>query len=117
MPVRIRDYPFDNRWFATVSQPAWTQPAIHELMLVRTRHENAYPLRRLLASMPPYGLKTIMAELRQVIIQVAAILTGHPGNPSMIKRLLGRDENPHNPVARFKRALRLGQLKRRLWKE
>lgn len=117
MPVRIRDYPFDNHWFATISWPAWTQPAIHELMLVRTRHDNAYPVCRLLASMPPYGLKTIMAGLRQAIMQVVAILGGYPGNPSLMKWFLGRDGNPHNPVARFKRTLRLGQLKRRLWKE
>jgi hypothetical protein len=114
IPIRIRDYPFDSRWFATVSQAAWTQPAIHELMLVRTEHHNAHQLREVLVSLPPYGLGTIAVQIRQGIRQLVAILAGKPGNPSIIKWLLGRDENPHNPIALLKRRLQLGQLKRRL---
>lgn len=117
VPVRIRDYPFDSRWFATVSQAVWSQPAIHELMLVRTEHRNAHQLREALASLPPYGLGTIAVQIRQGVRQLVAMLAGKPGNPSIIKWLLGRDENPHNPIARVKRRLHLGQLKRRIWKK
>jgi hypothetical protein len=116
VPIRIRDYPFDGRWFATVSQPAWSQPAVHEFMLVRTEHRNVH-LQQLLASLPPFGLKTLAAQVQQSIHQLVAMLSGKPRNPSGFKWLLGRDGNPRNPIARLKRVLRLGQLKRRLWQE
>lgn|GEM_PF-3346598 len=114
VPVRVRDYPFDARWFATVSQAAWSQPAIHEFVLVRTEYRNVH-LHQLLASLPPFGLRTLAAQVRQGIRQLVAILTGKTVNRNVIKWLLGRDENPYNPMARLKRTLRVSEIKRRLW--
>jgi putative sugar O-methyltransferase len=50
--VRIKDFPFDDRWKTVLSQPTWLQTHIHELLVERTATPTRLPLTTLLASLP-----------------------------------------------------------------
>jgi putative sugar O-methyltransferase len=53
VPIRIKDYPFDNQWMFQISQPAWNQTWIHELAAFRTEQPLAHSSQTLLAVLPP----------------------------------------------------------------
>jgi len=50
--VRIKDFPFDEKWSSIVSQPTWLQTHIHELLARREAVPPSFPLSFLLESMP-----------------------------------------------------------------
>jgi len=64
--IRIKDYPFDDRWIARLSQPAWDQPWIHELAVIRTPWPVAYPVSSLLDKLPPRQWDEVAVALRRV---------------------------------------------------
>lgn len=70
VPIRIKDYPFDDRWIARISQPAWDQPWIHELAVVRTPWPVAYSVSSQLAGLPPLS----WGECGKLIGRAARIL-------------------------------------------
>ena len=50
--VRIKDFPFDEKWSSVLSQPTWLQTHVHELLARREDEPPLLPLRFLLESMP-----------------------------------------------------------------
>jgi len=59
--VRIKEYPFDDRWYLALSEPVWDQEKIiHEIGAVRTARANVMPASVALRSLPPYRPRDIL---------------------------------------------------------
>lgn len=52
--IRVKDYPFDDRWSLQLSQPSLGQPHIHELLVERTTVPQKFPVSMALRSLPPF---------------------------------------------------------------
>jgi putative sugar O-methyltransferase len=117
--IRIKDYPFDDKWFLALSQPSWNQPWIHELLAVRTATANAFPVCVDLAKLPPYSVAEVLRQIRQVLLRLIVIIVGeHPHiNPGLRflmrnKRFLSKGRGWFVAKARQHSVLMRGLLKR-----
>ena len=76
VPVRIKDYPFDNQWVFRISQPAWDQSWIHELAAFRTEHPLAHSSQSLLAALPPVSWGNVGNAVANVFVMLKALIWG-----------------------------------------
>ncbi len=116
--VRLKDYAFDDNWSMRISEPAWDQPWIHELLLVRLKHANAISIRELLSNLPPHSWKDVFAHLSIAAKMVAHLLWG--ANPNVNPGLRGTIVNARKRTERsLVRAIRkfplLHRFLRQLW--
>ncbi len=83
--IRIKDFPFDDKWRALISEPCWNQPWIHELIVQRLDKPANIPLRSLLIGLPPTTVSDIGRELRGVVGRLITLIIGdHPSiNPGL----------------------------------
>ena len=112
--VSLIDYPWDNNWYATVSETSWLQSQIHELMLVRTQFPNTHSMNQLFFDYPPYSLKKINARIRRIVQELRILVRGGhvgTGNAGVLRWASGLSENPNDPIARTRR--RVGGWRRR----
>jgi putative sugar O-methyltransferase len=56
--IRIKEYPFDDRWDLLLSQPAWIQTHLHETLLKRTTLPQTLNPNFLFQSLPESAVKT-----------------------------------------------------------
>lgn len=75
-PNRLKDYPFDARWYPVHSAPAWDQPWVHELALVRTRQNADGVLRRELQALPPAGWSDVRRHAGLALQALHAVVVG-----------------------------------------
>jgi len=54
--IKIKNFPFDEKWSFEISRKSFSQPLIHEALLSRTRLKN-YKLRKELMRLKPYDVK------------------------------------------------------------
>lgn len=93
--IRIKSYPFDDRWYAALSQPAWDQPTLHELVAIRTARPVPFPLRKQLRSLPPFTFRDVRGDLGQAARKLRVIMAGSglkAGNPGLRNWLFGIGE-------------------------
>lgn len=92
----LKKYPFDKRWFAVQSNAAFNQKQLHELVLLRSLHPNAYPLQEALECLPPFDWAEVMNAVRTAKYRFNILLWGnHPGVlgglvPNAARRFLDR---------------------------
>ncbi|NFV79187.1 hypothetical protein [Magnetospirillum aberrantis] len=117
VPVRIKDYPFDDRWYLSCSRPLPDSPNTQELVAIRTGHANAYPISRALADLGPFTVSEVMGQWRQALRRTAAFVVGTgvgSGNPGLVNIILGLSEEPRNPIRKLRK--RLAMIRSRLGK-
>jgi putative sugar O-methyltransferase len=74
--IRIKDYPYDDRWHFVRSGPVWEQLHVHELVAVRTRHANAFGTRVLLEALPPRTLGDVGRALAKAARDAKVLIVG-----------------------------------------
>lgn len=70
VPIRLRDYPYDNRWTVEFSRPSFFQPHVHELMTRRSSRESS-DISQTLAALPetdPHRAKKRVSLLRKLAL-------------------------------------------------
>lgn len=63
-PIRIKDYPYDDRWYVAISAPSWKQPAIHAFGCVRAAHPVVNSARVVLRQLKPFTHRDVLLHLR-----------------------------------------------------
>lgn len=112
--VRIKEYPFDSCWHIVRSQPAWTQPHIHELLAERTARPSAFPPSVVLADLPPVTFADLQRDVSKALHKVAVLLKGSSvgsGNVGVLRGLIGKGEHPADPIRQLRG--HVGRLRRR----
>lgn len=115
VPVRIKDFPFDERWRFELSTRLWAQPNIHELVAVRCEAPVFPPPKEVLRSLPPYSMDDVLRDLKSAFSKLGMLIFGlnsGMGNPGLLRTLVGLGENPKDPIARLRRIL--GRYRQRL---
>lgn len=62
-PIRIKDYPYDDRWYVAISMPSWKQAAIHVFGCVRTAHPTVNHARSVLERLRPFTHRDVISCL------------------------------------------------------
>ncbi len=75
-PIRLREYPFDDRWLTLVSRPVWDQPWIHELAALRLPHAVPFSTRQVVAQLPPRRWIDMGSRLGEAWRTLVAVVWG-----------------------------------------
>lgn len=66
-PIRIKDYPYDDSWYVTLSCQSWKQPAIHVLGCVRTDYPVLDSARTVLHELKPFSYRDISVHIYSIL--------------------------------------------------
>lgn len=75
-PIRLREYPFDDRWMTLISRPVWDEPWIHELAAIRLRHAVPFSTRHVIAQLPPRRWIDLGSQLLEIWRTLVALVWG-----------------------------------------
>ena len=108
VPIQIKHYPFDDRWYFTHSAPLWIQTRTHELIANRTEKPVVLNGRKPLFEIYPYNMGEVWYDVAAGFKKLGAIIFGlgyGSGNAGIIANLTGLSDNPDNPLRRCRRWL------------
>lgn len=74
--IRFKDYPFDNRWYPVISNKSFMQPAIHELLCVRSRYDSIVSFKNFSKELEPFSMSEIWALIRKMKRIVSLMIRG-----------------------------------------
>jgi hypothetical protein len=106
--IEIKRYPYDDRWYFTLSETKWRQPHLHVLTAIRTALPNAHPPGQVMAAYLPYRLADVASDLSAAVSKLGRIVLGagiSTGNPGLWAVLQGKGEMAADPLRKLRRSV------------